>query len=88
MGDKTFSEKTKEFLWGLIFFDLYKEILHEKHRYEDAMNILFLGELLGIPLMTSIISLRIMPILFGDIYGWKLRNIKEKDFIDAAPDIH
>lgn len=88
MGDKTFSEKTKEFLWGLLFFDLYKEILHEKRRYEDALNIIFLGELLGLPLMTSIVSLRIVPIIFGDIYEWKVRNIKEKDLIDEAPDIH
>ncbi len=81
-------KRVKDFLWGLFVFDLYKHTLGEKKRYEDALNIIFLGEFLGIPLMNSTISLRFLPYLWPQLRDWKVRQLREREVMERAPDIH
>jgi len=81
-------QRLKEFWWGLFVFDLYKETLSEKKRYEDALNLIFLGEFLGIPLMNSTISLRLLPYLWPQLRDFKIRQLREREVIEQAPEIH
>ncbi|MBI3326172.1 MAG: hypothetical protein HYZ81_05670 [Nitrospinae bacterium] len=78
----------KEFLWGLAFLEMYREILKEKRKYEDVMNIVLLGEFLGIPLMNSTITLKLLPYLFPELKHWRRRQLTEQDITDKLPDAH
>ena len=78
----------KDFLWGLAFLEIYRETLKEKRKYEDVMNIVLLGEFLGIPLMNSTIALRLLPYLFPELQQWQRRQLTEQDITDKLPDAH
>ena len=66
----------KEVLWGLFMFDLYTE------------NMIIFSETLGIPLMNSYVSMRLLPYFFGELEGWKRREMREREVLDEAPDLH
>lgn len=78
----------RDFLWGLFVFDLYKEVKRAKSRYEDTLKLLILGEMLGLPLMNSLITLRLLPYLLPDLELWKRRQLKETEVLEEAPEIH
>ena len=78
----------KEILWGLFVYDLYTENMKMRIRYNDAVNLLVFSEQLGIPLMNSYVSMRLLPYFVGDLEHWKRRELRERDFLDDAPDLH
>lgn len=85
---KTLWRPIKEFMWGLAFLEMYRETLKEKRKYEDVMNLVLLGEFLGIPLMNSTITLKLLPYLFPDLKHWRRRQLTEQDITDHLPDAH
>jgi len=86
-GWRSLGRKVKDFLWGLFFYDFYLETVRAKAQYKDALNLFLLGQFLGLPLMNSSISLRLLPYLMPELGGWKRRQLKEKEIIEYAPDI-
>jgi hypothetical protein len=69
----------KEVLWGLFMFDLYTENMKMRIRYNDAVNLLVFSETLG---------MRLLPYFFGELEGWKRREMREREILDEAPDLH
>ncbi len=78
----------KEFLWGLFFYDIYTESRKMSLQYNDAVSLLIFSEQLGIPLMNSYVSMRLLPYFVGQLENWKRRELREKDFLEEAPDLH
>ncbi|TLZ43627.1 MAG: hypothetical protein E6K19_06830 [Methanobacteriota archaeon] len=78
----------KEVLWGLFFFDFYTENMKMRLRYNDAVNLLVFSEQLGIPLMNSYVSMRLLPYFMGQLEGWKRRELREHESFSDAPDLH
>src|SRR5438876_11787987 len=68
-------------------FDLYTESMKMRLRYNDAVNLLVFSEQLGIPLMNSYVSMRLLPYFAGELEGWKRREMRERDFLEEAPEI-
>ncbi len=94
-GSKQFSvwlrqtiQVVRQFLWGFFFFEMFHELQKEKARYSDAVNLVVVGELLGLPLMNSVITLRLLPYLLPELDGWKHRQLAETDIIEEVPEIH
>lgn len=78
----------RQFLWGFFFFEMFHDLQKEKTRYSDAVNLVIVGELLGLPLMNSVITLRLLPYLLPELDGWKQRQLAEVDIIEEVPEIH
>lgn len=85
---RNLARTAKEALWGLFFYDLYTENMKLRHRYLDAVNVMVFSEQLGIPLMNSYVSMRLLPYFIGDLEGWKRRELSESDVLEEAPDLH
>jgi hypothetical protein len=85
---KAFCRAAKEFLWGLACLDLYRDTLREKRKYEDVLNVVLLGQFLGLPLMNSTITLRLLPHLFPELRHWRQRQLTEQDVTDHLPEAH
>lgn len=79
-------KKFKEFLFGFLFFDLYGDTLREARRRKDVVNLIIMGELLGLPLFSTPLMLRLLPYLIPEIEGWKERALREKDVTDELPE--
>lgn len=70
----------------MFLFDFYRNVVETKAKYEDALNLFLLGQFLGLPLLNSSISLRLLPYLLPELGDWKRRQLKEKEIIELAPD--
>src|SRR5439155_17249670 len=75
----------KEMLWGLFFFDLYTENMKMRIGYNDAVNLLVFSEQLGIPLMNSYVSMRLLPYFVGELEGGKRPQMRESGALEDAP---
>ncbi len=78
----------RQFLWGFFLFEMSHDLQKEKARYSDAVNLVIIGEMLGLPLMNSVITLRLLPYLLPEVDRWKHRQLSEADIIEEAPEIH
>jgi hypothetical protein len=78
----------KEALWGLFMYDLYTETMKMRLRYNDAVRLVVFSEQLGIPLMNAYVSMRLLPYFVGELEGWKRREMREREILDEAPEIH
>lgn len=77
----------KELLWGFFVYEFWHGLHEERSRYADALNVLMIGELLGIPLMNSTITLRLLPYLLPDLKSWKERQLAEAEVLDRVPEV-
>jgi len=78
-------EKIKGVLFGLFLYDLHRSAIQAKAQYDDALNVLLMGQFLGIPLMNSVFTLRLFPYLLPLLGDWKRRKLKEADITDLIP---
>lgn len=85
---QTWRDKVKQFLWGFFFFEWYHELQHERAKYNDVMNLILFGELIGIPLMNSTIGLRLLPHVMPELQSWKHRQLEEHEVVEHAPHMH
>lgn len=80
--------RAREALWGLFLYEFWHELREQRTKYEDALNVLMIGELLGIPLMNSTVTLRLLPYMLPDLEKWKERQLAEFEVLDHPPEIH
>ncbi len=84
---KKIIQSFKEFLFGAFYMDLYRDSARMAREYKDFINLLLLGEFLGLPILSTSITLRLIPYLYGDLANWKRRQLAERDVTDEVPDI-
>ncbi len=87
MPDKSFWDKAREFLWGLFYMDMYHETKDQARRVNDLINLMIFGELVGVPLMSANVTLRLLPYTLRDLPGWKERTLQEHDITEELPHI-
>ena len=83
---KKFKSSVKEVLFGMFYLDLYRESLKYSQSLNDFMNLLLLGEFLGLPILSTNITIKLLPYLYKDLFTWKVRQLKEKSVTDETPD--
>lgn len=82
------SQVLREVLWGLFVYEIHHETLAQRRQLEQMTNLLLLGEFLGLPLMNSTVTLRLLPYLLGDLAALKHWALEEPDLLERAPHIH
>ncbi len=81
-----FVKSIKEVLFGMFYFDLYRESMKYYKQLNDLMNLFLLGEFLGLPILSTNITIKLLPYLYKDIHRWKISQLKEKEVTDEVPD--
>jgi hypothetical protein len=74
--------KIREFLYGLYAFEFERQAVELRAELESAFIMLTLGDMLGVPVIPPIYSLRILPYVVPSIQGWKRRMVRERDLAD------
>lgn len=85
---RRFWSSVREVAWGLAVFETYHEVQLEAQRYQDAFDLLILGEMIGIPLMNTTVGLRLLPYAVGGLQQFKTRFLREQEVLERAPHIH
>ncbi len=82
--------KIRDFLFGLFFFELHQENRELSKKYRDSIELILFAEFLGIPFMTSHVTLRLLPYFMKDLKRFKAENLKEHDILSqiAEHELH
>ncbi len=80
--------RLRELLFGFFMYELWHDLHEQSRRYEDAMNVIIMGEFLGLPLMNSGITLRLLPYLLPDLKAWRERQLSDREVLERHPEIH
>lgn len=81
MADGSF-RKIRQFLYGMFSYEFELQALEMRGELESAFMLISVGDMLGVPVMPPIYSLRILPYLVPDIEKWKRRVMRERDMAD------
>ena len=72
----------REFVYGVYGYEFERQSLEMRGELESAFMLMTLGDMLGVPIIPPIYSLRVLPYLVPDIATWKRRVLRERDLAD------
>ncbi len=72
----------KDFFFGMFYYPLHQQIIQASIKYRDVIHVLLLGEFMGLPVFGSYYSLRILPLLVGDLPNISQRVLKDWDVLE------
>lgn len=87
---ETLKDKIKDLLFGMFLFPLHQQAIHAAIKYKDIIHIILLGEFLGLPLLGTYYTLRLIPYLIDEIPEIIDRALKERDVFELMEetDVH
>jgi hypothetical protein len=72
----------REFLYGLVGYEFERQALEARGELESVFMLITLGDILGVPVIPPLYSLRILPFVVPNIANWKRRVMRERDLSD------
>ena len=77
-----------EVFYGLTIHEMDLELKKEKGHINNLFMLIVFGDLIGLPLLPSYCSMRLLPYMLPIINTWKRSILREKDLTDfVAQDI-
>ncbi len=74
--------KVREFLHGLYAYEFERQALEMRGEVESAFMLITFGDMLGVPVLPPLYSLRLLPYVVPEIAKWKRRMSRERDLSD------
>jgi hypothetical protein len=83
-----FRRVLNEVFYGMTLHELDLELKKEKGYINNLFMLIVFGDLIGLPLLPSYYSMRLLPYMLPIIKTWKRSILREKDLTDiVAQDI-
>jgi hypothetical protein len=77
-----FFKAVKEFIYGMAAQDAALFALKTKASMEHLFILITMGNMLGVPIMSSYYTLRLLPYICLQIPAWKRSMLRERDLTD------
>ncbi len=72
----------RDFVYGLYAYEFERQALEMRGELESAFLFITLGDMLGVPVIPPIYSLRVLPYVVPNVQSWKRRVLRERDLSD------
>jgi hypothetical protein len=76
-------ETIRGFLYGLAGLEFERQALEMRGSLETIFFVTTLGDMLGLPIIPPVYSLRVLPYAVPHIATWKRRVLREREFSDG-----
>jgi hypothetical protein len=74
--------RIREFFYGLYAFEFERQAVEMRGEVESAFMLITFGDMLGVPVLPPLYSLRLLPFVVPDIQKWKRRVMREREISD------
>ena len=71
-----------EFIYGMYAFEFEKQAVEMRAELESAFMLITMGDMLGVPVIPPLYSLRLLPYVVPQIGTWKRRVLRERELSD------
>lgn len=79
----------KQFLYGLTGYEFVRHALDVRRELEAVFMVVTMGDLIGVPILPPIYSLRLLPYVVPEIANWKRQMARRKEFWEKEEyDLH
>jgi hypothetical protein len=82
MWQKTFGDRIRKFFYGMTALEFERQALEMRGALETVFMAITFGDMLGLPVIPPLYSLRLLPYIVPNIATWKRRVARERDFSD------
>jgi len=72
----------REFVYGMYAYEFERQAVEMRAELESAFMLITMGDMLGVPVMPPLYSLRLLPYVVPQIAGWKRRVMRERELSD------
>ncbi len=79
---KRVSKAARQFLYGMTTYEGVQFALQARRSLDHLIILITMGDLLGVPILRSYYSLRILPFMIPRIENWKREMLRERDLTD------
>lgn len=77
-----FWQAVKEFLYGMTAYEFEHEAARMRADLETLFLLIVFGDMIGLPILPSYYSLRLLPYVVPVIERWKRRVLRERDITE------
>jgi hypothetical protein len=82
-------EALGRFMYGMTGFEFARHAVEMRHEMETVFMVVTMGDLIGIPVLPPVYSLRLLPYVVPEIATWKRNLARRKDFWEKEEyDLH
>lgn len=79
----------RNFIYGMTGYEFARHALEARRELESIFMIVTLGDLIGVPVMPPVYSLRLLPYIAPEIEQWKRQMARRKEFWEREEfDLH
>lgn len=79
----------RNFIYGMTGYEFARHALETRRELESIFMIVTLGDLIGVPVMPPVYSLRLLPYIAPEIEQWKRLMARRKEFWEREEfDLH
>ncbi len=79
----------RQFVHGLTGYEFARHAVEMRHEAESLFFVVTLGDLIGVPIMPPVYSLRLLPYVAPEIAAWKRQMARRKEFWEKEEyDLH
>lgn len=72
----------REFIYGMYAYEFEKQAVEMRAELESAFMLITMGDMLGVPVIPPIYSLRVLPYVVPQVATWKRRVLRERELSD------
>lgn len=82
-------QAVKQFIYGLSGYEFERHALEMRRELEGVFMVVTMGDLIGVPVMPPIYSLRLLPYVAPGIAAWKRQMARRREFWEKEEyDLH
>ena len=82
-------EAIAKFMYGMTGYEFARHAVEMRHEMETVFMIVTFGDLVGVPVLPPIYSLRLLPYVTPRIASWKRQVARRKEFWEKEEyDLH
>ena len=82
-------EAVSKFLYGLTGYEFARHALEMRHEMEAVFMVVTMGDLIGVPILPPVYSLRLLPYVVPEIATWKRNMARRREFWEKEEyDLH
>jgi hypothetical protein len=79
----------RQFMYGLTGHEFARHAIEMRHELEAVFMVVTLGDLIGVPILPPVYSLRLLPHVVPEVAGWKRNMARRKEFWEKEEyDLH
>jgi len=82
-------EAVSRFMYGMTGYEFARHAVEMRHQMEAVFMVVTMGDLIGVPVLPPVYSLRLLPYVVPEVATWKRHMARRKDFWEKEEyDLH